>query len=139
MKTPFVGSVDASGKLDPDVRGQIAEYIKTFAGLRIEVKVKQHKDKRSLAQNARYFALLTCGAASLGYDSVDDLHEDVAMKLLRIPDDSPLETPRRRRTPRLNTAEFGHYMDAVERLLIEYGADLTHWHDEAERLAAEAA
>lgn len=136
MSLPFVGLVDTSGKLDPDVRGQVAEYLKSFAGLRVEIRIRQYKDKRSNQQNARYWALLTVAAKSMGYDSPNDLHEDVAMKLLQIPDLSPLGTPRRRRTPKLNTQEFTDYMDAVERLVIEYGADLTDWHAETERIEA---
>lgn len=138
MKTPFVGDVDASGKLEAYVRGQIAEYIRTFAGLRIEVKIVQHRDKRSTAQNARLWALYTVAAKSLGYDTPEEIHEACAWKLLRLPDDERTGTPRRHRTPKLNTKEFTDYMDATERLLIEYGADLTNWDAETERIVRAA-
>ena len=52
MKTPFVGEVDDTGKLDSSVRVQIADYIRTFAGMRIEVKVAKYKPQRSTRANA---------------------------------------------------------------------------------------
>lgn len=126
---PFVGDVDASGKLDPDVRGQIAEYIRTFAGVKVEIEVRQYKDKRSLAQNARYWALLTVAAASLWEDpsEAETLHEEIAHLLLALPPCPKTGLRRRQRTPKLNTAEFTAYMDRVEMKLVELGADLSEW------------
>lgn len=129
QRFPFVGSVDASGKLDPDVRGQIAEYLRTFAGLKVEINVRQYKSKRSLQQNARYWALLTVGAASLWEDpsEAETLHEELAHLLLALPPCPKTGLRRRQRTPKLNTAEFTEYMDRVEMKLVELGADLSEW------------
>lgn len=48
----FDGLVDAGGKLDLDVRTQIAEYIRTYANRHIDVVVRAHTRQRSLDQNA---------------------------------------------------------------------------------------
>ena len=72
------------------------------------------------------------GSESLGYDDPTELHEALAFKLLRLPDDPITGSPRRQSTAKLNTAEFVAYADAVERLLIDYGADLTGWEQLAE-------
>lgn len=52
----FVGPVDTRGRLDVDVRGQIAEYIRTFPGQQIDVVVRKHRRQRSLDQNAYWHA-----------------------------------------------------------------------------------
>lgn len=91
------------------------------------VSVMPRKAKRSMQANRRYWALLTVAAEELGYDSVEELHEGIAMHLLRLPELVP-GVPRRRRTPSLNSAEFKEYTDAVERFLqMELGVDLTGW------------
>lgn len=137
MRVPdfiVVGVPSAEGHLPDAVRGRILAQLRKYPGVPMEIRIRQHKAKRSVQANARYWALLTVGARSLGYDEVEDLHEAVAWKLLRLPDDERTGTPRRHRTPNLNTSEFKDYSDATERLLIEYGADLTGWEEEAERI-----
>lgn len=137
MKAPdfvVIGTPDAEGRMGDGIRGKLLAHLRKYAGQALEIRIRPYKAKRSLAANARYWALLTLGARSIGYDDVEELHEAVAWKLLRLPDDERTGTPRRHRTPNLNTTEFKDYCDAVERLLIEYGADLTGWEDEAERI-----
>jgi len=137
MKVPdfvVVGTPSEEGRLPDQLRGRILAHLRKYAGVALEIRVRPYQAKRSIAANARYWALLTCGARSLGYDDVEELHEAVAWKLLRLPDDARTGTPRRHRTPNLNTTEFKDYCDAVERVLIEYGADLTDWEAEARRI-----
>lgn len=57
MKPRFFGEVDARGRLDPDVREQVADYLRTFAGMKVSIAVgafrpDHQKRKRSLDQNA---------------------------------------------------------------------------------------
>ena len=140
---PFVGDV-VPGKslkvLDADTRQLIAAFIdeRFEVGERIEVVVRRYKSKRSLAQNSRYWALLTIGAESIWGDRslAEDLHEEIAHLLLARPPCEKTGLRRRMRTPKLNTAEFTVYMDAVTDKLIELGADLTKWLEESERMAA---
>jgi hypothetical protein len=137
---PFVGEVGLDGKLETDVRVQIADYLRTFAGRKVEISLREYKDKRSLAQNARYWALLTVGATSLWEDpsEAETLHEEIAHLLLALPPCPKTGMRRRQRTPKLNTAEFTVYMDRVEMKLVELGADLSEW-DNVCRKAEEAA
>jgi hypothetical protein len=123
----FIGRVGEDGKLDPDVRVQVADCIRTYAGYQVHLTVKKYRPQRSSQANRLYWALLTVGAESLGYDTAEELHDACAWKLLRTEDDPLTGTPRRLRTPGLNTQEFSDYVAKVERLLIEYGADLTGW------------
>jgi hypothetical protein len=139
VKVPAFLVVDtptAEGRLSDVTRGRILAHLRKYAGQPQEIVIRPYRAKRSLPANARYWALLTLGARSLGYDEVEELHEAVAFKLLRLPDDARTGSPRRHRTPNLNTTEFRDYCDAVERLLIEYGADLTGWEEEAARIQA---
>jgi hypothetical protein len=136
----FVGPVALDGKLDADVRVQVADYIRTFAGETIELNVRKYKSKRSLAQNARYWALLTCGAISLWEDpsQTEVLHEEIAHLLLALPPCEKTGLRRRMRTPKLNTSEFSVYMERVQDKLIELGADLSDWDDYTRRFAEAA-
>lgn len=48
----FSGQVDERGQLNREVREQVAEWIRTFAGRRIDIGIRQHRRQRSLDQNA---------------------------------------------------------------------------------------
>lgn len=48
----FVGAVDTRGKLDADVRVQVADYLRTFPGMAVDIVVRKHRKQRSLDQNA---------------------------------------------------------------------------------------
>lgn len=134
----FIGTVDAAGKLDPDVRTQIADYIRTWAGYTIDVTVRKYNPKRSLKQNNRYWALLTVGATSLWEDPgmKDSLHEELAHLYFGLPPCPKTGIRRRKRTPQAETPEFGRYMDWCAGKLIEYGADLSSWDEEARKVEA---
>lgn len=106
--------------------GTLHTICSLFAGKTVEIR--ERKSKRSVAANRRYWALLTLAARDLGYDDVEELHEGVALKLLRLPEIVP-GVPRRRRTPALNTQEFTEFVDGAERLLTNMGANLTGWQE----------
>lgn len=99
------------------------------------VEIRKKRDQRTSAQNRRYWALLTVAAESLWGDrsQAEALHEDIAYELLKLPNDEKTGGRRRMRTPKLNTQEFGRYMDVVVDKLIELGADLSEWDQEVER------
>jgi hypothetical protein len=48
----FVGGVDTRGHLDPDARVQIADYLRTFPGMTVDVVIRKHRKQRSLDQNS---------------------------------------------------------------------------------------
>ena len=39
----FIGTVDARGRLDPDVRVQIADYLRSYAGMTVEIIVRKER------------------------------------------------------------------------------------------------
>lgn len=135
----IVAPVDQDGHLPDQVRRQVATLLRAYKGETVDVRICKHRDKRSTKQNARLWALYTVAARSLGYDTPDEVHEACAWKLLRLPDDERSGTPRRKRTPKLNTKEFTDYMDDCERILIHFGADLSDWDHETERQERHAA
>lgn len=113
-------------RVGPD--GRIPVTCPALAGC--EVVIRARKAQRSVQANARYWALLTVAARELGYDSVEELHEGIAQRLLPLPELVP-GVPRRKRTPTLNTAEFQDYTDAAERFFtIDLGLDLSGWREE---------
>lgn len=100
------------------------------------IDIVERKEKRSGAQNRRYFALLAVGAEALWGDrsQAETLHEEIAHLLLALPPCEKTGLRRRMRTPKLNTAEFGKYMELVADKLIEFGADLSAWREEERRM-----
>lgn len=116
----FVGDVQG-GKLESDVRIQIADYLRTFDGRKVEVTVKQFRNTRSWRQNRYYWGVVVALIAEhCGYDP-QDMHEALAMKFLRIEDCPVTGAPRRKRTPKTDTKEFAEYVDACIRLGAELG------------------
>ena len=123
----IITNVSAEGTLSDQVRRQVATLLRGMAGRTVQIRVGLHKSPRSVPQNARYWSMVQAGAESLGF-TPPDLHEAIAWKLLREPDDLRLgTTPRRQRTPKMNTTEFVDFANAAEQLLLEYGADLSAW------------
>lgn len=138
----FYGRVDLQGRLLMERRERIRHdaSIVALTGKDVVVTVSERRSLRSGAQNRRYWALLTVGARSLWEDpsEKDNLHEEIAHLLLALPPCEKTGMRRRKRTPKLNTEEFGRYMDDVANKLIELGADLSQW-DEEERSMERAA
>jgi len=119
--------VDATGHLPEQVRRRIATLLARHKGHSVTLTLARARPARSSNANRRYWSMLHVGSLELGFDQVNDLHEAVAMRLLRIDNDPVLGTPRRTSTSMLDSAEFVAYADAAMRLLIDYGADLTDW------------
>jgi len=119
--------VDATGHLPEQVRRRIATLLTRHKNHPVTLTIARALPTRSSPANRRYWSMLHVAAGALGYDSVNELHEGLAMRLLRIEDDPVLGTPRRTSTSTLDSAAFVAYADAAMRLLIDYGADLTDW------------
>tara|TARA_R110000824_G_scaffold114851_1_gene265647 strand:+ start:397 stop:807 length:411 start_codon:yes stop_codon:yes gene_type:complete len=119
--------VDATGHLPEQVRRRIATLLTRHRGHPVTLTLTRARPARSANANRRYWSMLHVAASALGYDSVNELHEGIAMRLLRIDNDPVLGTPRRTSTSTLDSAAFVAYADAAMRLLIDYGADLTDW------------
>lgn len=135
MAREFVGEVtDGRIVLPESERARLKDYAKGLTG-RIVISVRPFRSQRSLKQNSRMWALLTVAAQELGEHSAEDLHESVAMHLLKLPDDEKTGLPRRKRTPKLNTAEFASYTDQIEMFFrSELHLSLDGWEHEAEKL-----
>lgn len=133
-----IATVGEGGELDHATKREVRAALRSLAGKRLELVLREYKSRRSAKQNARYWALLTVGAISLWEDPSlkDDLHEEVAHLLLGLPPCPKTGMRRRKRTPRLNTREFAEYTDRVAMKLVELGADLSAWDDETERTEA---
>jgi hypothetical protein len=119
--------VDATGHLPEQVRRRIATLLTRHKGHSVTLTLARARPARSANANRRYWSMLQVAASALGYDSVNELHEGLTMRLLRIDNDPVLGTPRRTSTSTLDSSAFVAYADAAMRLLIDYGADLTDW------------
>lgn len=119
----FTGCVTPTGEIaiDPDKRPAWHAYKRTLKGARVVVTLKKHRAQRSTKQNAYLWGVVYPIIAEFcGYD-VDDLHEELAMKFLRLEDSPITGAPRRKRTPETNTAEFSEYVDQVIRFGVTLG------------------
>ena len=126
-KTTLTARVDDTGPLPLQVRRRSTTLLLRPKGHDVTLTLTRTAPARSTSANRRYWSMLRVAAASLGYDSANDLHEGLALRLLRIEDDPIMGTPRRTSTASLDSAAFVLYADAAMRLLIEYGADLSDW------------
>ena len=119
----FIGVVGSDGRLDlsPAERARMTAWVGSLKGQRVEAVIKPHRERRSSQQNRYYHGVVVALLAEhCGYDH-DDMHEALAMKFLRIEDCPVTGAPRRKRTPKTNTAEFAAYVDACIRLGAELG------------------
>lgn len=70
---PYVGEV-WGGKLDSDVRVQVADYIRTFKdGTRLEIVVKPYKPTRSARANAYYWGVVLKAIEQHGESGYSDV------------------------------------------------------------------
>jgi hypothetical protein len=119
----FIGTANVSGTIDfaPAVRELMRVHVMRFKpGTPIAVTVKRYRRKRSDRQNRYYFGQVVPRIAErCGYDK-QEMHELLAMRFLRVEDDPITGSPRRKRTPDTDTAEFTEYLDHC----IQFGAEL---------------
>ncbi len=121
MKDAFLGAVSADGKLKIDAASVFREHVQRLSGQRVEVVVRPHRKKRSQRANRYYWGVvIPLLAEEFGYDR-QDMHEVMAMHLLRIEDCPVTGVPRRKRTPNCDSKEFAEYVDACIRIAAEHG------------------
>jgi hypothetical protein len=117
----FYGKVSERGLILLDTPIDYGRHLQRLAGERVEVVVRKRKTKRSNQANAFYWAAVVHPLAEhLGYED-DELHEVMAMRFLRIEDCPVTGVPRRKRTPKTDTAEFSDYVERCIRLAAELG------------------
>ena len=117
----FLGRVDDRGRLALDMPIAYGRHLQSLAGQFVECIVRKRRSRRSSQANAFYWAaVVTPLAEHLGYER-DEMHEVMAMRFLRIEDCPATGVPRRKRTPKTDTAEFADYVDRCIRLAAELG------------------
>ena len=117
----FLATIDTRGRLAYERPIEFGRWLGLLSGNRVEVVVRKRKTKRSNQANAFYWAAVVHPLAEhLGYED-DELHEVMAMRFLRIEDCPVTGVPRRKRTPKTDTAEFSDYVERCIRLAAELG------------------
>ncbi|MBP7662306.1 MAG: recombination protein NinB [Shewanella sp.] len=128
MKT-FSFQVQDNGKLTDISRQIMANIIATLAGKRIKISVSEWKEKRSLDQNALYWAAIVPHVRKVRFDNGDPLtteqvHEDllaqfapsVTMKRM----DSTVYT-RPMRSKEMSVPEMAAYITAITETMAAFG------------------
>ena len=70
------------GKLQKNVRVQIANELREFEGKRVEIKIQKLKSVRSHQQNRLWWLYMTIISKDTGYTK-DEIHEICKMKFLK--------------------------------------------------------
>lgn len=116
--------VDDACKLRLDAPVSFQSAMREFAGKPVEVTVRQKRNRRSDRANRFYFGVVVKLLAEYcGYE-VDEMHEALAFRFLRLEDDPITGSPRRKRTPNTDTKEFAEYVDACMRFGAELGVSI---------------
>lgn len=117
----FYGKVETGGYVHVAERRRFREYCATLEGKPVEVVVRPKRSRRSGKANAFYWSVVVpLIAEELGYDK-QECHEVLAFHFLRIEDCPVTGSPRRKRTPECDSAEFARYVDQCIRLAAEHG------------------
>jgi len=118
---PIFAGIVKGGVLLPDRPQDFGQWVRSLDGQRVVVIVKKRQSQRSVQANRYYFGAIVAPLAEhCGYEK-DDMHEVLAMRFLRIEDCPITGAPRRKRTPKCDTAEFAAYVDSCIRLAAELG------------------
>lgn len=121
MNPIFTGTVTSAGALRPDSPLALRHHIAKLKDRRVEVIVRRVRTQRSNQANKFYWGVvIALLAEEFGYEK-DEMHDALAMKFLRIEDCPITGSPRRKRTPDCDTAEFAAYVDSCIRLGAEHG------------------
>ena len=125
----FSFQVQDNGKLTDISRQIMANIIATLAGKRIKISVSEWKEKRSLDQNALYWAAIVPHVRKVRFDNGDPLtteqvHEDllaqfapsVTMKRM----DSTVYT-RPMRSKEMSVPEMAAYITAITETMAAFG------------------
>ncbi len=106
----FNGSV-TEGKLKVNRMDALKEYVsKLKEGTKLSLEVKVQRKYRSLPQNKLYWFWLGLIGESTGYDP-EELHDTYKSMFLV---DRSLSLPLVRSTKKLDTLQFGQYLDKVK-------------------------
>ncbi|MEO8679242.1 MAG: hypothetical protein ABI665_09365 [Vicinamibacterales bacterium] len=97
-------------------------YLSTLAGKDVEITVRRKRRDRSPKAHRYYFGVVVAIMAEhCGYD-VEEMHELLAMRFLRIEDDPKTGSPRRKHLPETDSEEFGEYVDRCIRFgTVDFG------------------
>ena len=79
-----------------------------------EFEIRPAKGRSSQANRYYFGVVIKAFSEHTGYER-DEMHELLAMKFLRIEDDPLTGAPRRKRTPKCDTAEFHEYVERCRR------------------------
>lgn len=82
-QVPFVGVVDATGKLDPETRREIADVLAAqFRNTRVELKVKRYKATRSQRANAYLWGVVYALMAKDQEMTEEEIHDAMCERFL---------------------------------------------------------
>lgn len=121
MDVLFYGRVLPGGLLVIDKPKEYAQHVRSFRGRFVEVLIRKRRAKRSSQANRYYFGVVVkLLAEHCGYD-VQEMHEALAFRFLRIEDCPITGAPRRKHTPETDSTEFSEYVNHCIRLASELG------------------
>jgi hypothetical protein len=129
MDTVLYALVSDDAKLEMEQPSDVKRVLRGLIGEVVEVIIRKRRSKRSDRANRYYFGVvIKLMAEHCGYEP-DEMHEALAFRFLRVEDDPITGSPRRKRTPKTNTAEFSDYVDQCIRFAAELGVYVPQPHE----------
>lgn len=117
-----------NGRLSTKVSEEIREFLESMEGKEIDINIKKAKSKRSLSQNAYYWAgvipIVRQGFKDLGYLlSDEETHDVLKEKFIQpkmIMKDDEFVGNFRRTTTAMTKTEFSEYIEQIQ----QFGAEI---------------
>jgi hypothetical protein len=116
------------GKLPDGMRATLANVFPSFAGKRIKMSIAEHKEKRSLDQNAYYWSVIVPHVRKVRFEmgdplTVDQVHEDLLAqfapgKEAKRMDGKPYNRPMR--SKEMSVGEMADYITAITACMADY-------------------
>lgn len=120
MEPIFRGEVKA-GRIVLESPGEFRAVIAKFEGSAIALRIHKFRNKRTLSQNAYYWAvIIPLLGESCGYDD-EEMHDALKHRFLRDRENEKAGLVLVKSSAELNTKAFGEYVDSCIRLAAELG------------------
>jgi hypothetical protein len=112
MIPTWTGTVVEAGLLLLDRPHDYNRYVKSLAGLKVEVQIRKRKERRSSKANARYWGYVVPAIAEASGMTNEEAHDALKFHFMQEPGDGPLR--KIRSTASLSVEEFSAYTERCQ-------------------------
>ncbi len=114
----WTGKVVEAGLLLLDRPHDYNRYVKSLAGLKVDVQIRKRKERRSTKANSFYWSVIVPAIAEASGMTNEEAHDALKFHFLQEPGDGPLR--KIRSTASLSVEEFSAYTERCQALGCDY-------------------